>query len=152
MKWPLIGSRETERNLDLSSSGTAPRLACRPRPQECLLLPSVHLFDPSCGVDLVGDLLVENGCIAAMGGALVALEGPRCRRSHRLLGLSWLRGPTHVHMRTPGQEYKEDFGQRLPGCGGRRVRSRVGMANTEPPVDVGPLASWVLDSLRLEPT
>lgn len=128
-----------------SSSGTAPRLACRPRPQECLLLPSVHLFDPSCGVDLVGDLLVEDGCIAAMGGALVAPEGAEVLGD--LTGCWVFPGfvDPHAHLRTPGQEYKEDVvsASRAAAAGG--FVAVVGMANTEPPVDVGPLASWVLD-------
>lgn len=128
-----------------STSGPAPRLACRPLPQERLLLPSVHLFDPAHGVDRVADLLIDGGAIAALGDDLVAPVGVEVLTD--LQGCWVFPGfvDPHAHLRTPGQEYKEDVisASRAAAAGGFVVV--VGMANTEPPVDVGPLASWVLD-------
>ena len=55
----------------------------------------------------------------------------------------------HVHLRSPGQEYKEDVasGARAAAAGGYVMV--VGMANTAPPVDSGPLAAWVLEQAVL---
>lgn len=129
---------------------SAPRLACRPVSPQCLFLPSVHLFDPSSGVDRLGDLLVEDGRIAAMGDALPVPQGAEVLAE--LAGCWVLPGfvDPHAHLRTPGQEYKEDLASvsRAAAAGG--FVAVVGMANTEPPVDVGPLASWVLDQAAVE--
>lgn len=127
------------------TSGPALRLACRSLPQERLLLPSVHLFDPAHHVDRIADLLIEGGTIAKMGDGMAVPSGVEI--------LNELRGcwvfpgfvDMHTHLRTPGQEYKEDVvsASRAAAAGG--FVAVVGMANTDPPVDVGPLASWVLD-------
>ncbi|MBC7292769.1 MAG: hypothetical protein H5T84_01455, partial [Thermoleophilia bacterium] len=44
-----------------------PRLACRTLPPERFLLRNVHLFDPAEQVNEVGDLLVAEGRIVALG-------------------------------------------------------------------------------------
>ena len=61
--------------MDTGPRPSAPKLACRAFPPERFLLPSVHLFDPGEGVDLVGDLLIADGKIDAMG----ASPAERCR-------------------------------------------------------------------------
>lgn len=127
------------------SRGAIPRLACKSLAPECLLLPDVHLFDPSCGLDELGSLLVRDGVIAALGEisdpppeAVVLSEVTGC---HVFPGFVDM----HAHLRTPGQEYKEDIesGARAAAAGGFVLV--VGMANTHPAVDGGPLAGWVLD-------
>lgn len=130
-------------------SGSAPRMACRPRPHESLLLPSVHLFDPACGVDCVADLLVAEGRIAAVGQSSAVAAGAEVLSE--LAGCWVFPGfvDPHAHLRTPGQEYKEDVvsASRAAAAGG--YIAVVGMANTQPVVDVGPLASWVLDQAAM---
>ena len=127
------------------SGGAIPRLACRSLAPECLLLPDVHLFDPSRGLDERGSLLVRDGVIAALGEisdpppeAVVLSEVTGC---HVFPGFVDM----HAHLRTPGQEYKEDVesGARAAAAGGFVLV--VGMANTHPVIDGGPLAGWVLD-------
>lgn len=51
----------------------------------------------------------------------------------------------HVHLREPGQEWKEDIasGSRAAARGG--FTTVVAMPNTEPPVDSGQLARYVMD-------
>lgn len=126
-------------------AGSAPpRLACRSRPSEHFLLGDVHLFDPALGLDRRGSLEVRDGVIVGVGeaaapgssGALSGLEG------------CWVFPgfvDPHAHLRTPGQEYKEDLasGSRAAAAGG--FVAVACMANTDPPVDSGPLAAWVLD-------
>lgn len=131
--------------MDLTPRASPPRIACRALPPERFILPSVHLFDPAEGLDLVGDLLAEEGRIAAIG-----VGAPRPRGAEILDDLAgcWvfpgLVDP-HVHLRTPGFEYKEDLatGSRAAAAGG--YTTIVGMANTDPVVDSGPVAAWVLE-------
>lgn len=122
----------------------AARLACRPLPSEVLLLPSVHLFDPMSAVDTVADLLVAEGRIAALGPSLPAPAGAEVLEAARGRWVFPGFVDMHAHLRTPGQEYKEDVASagRAAAAGG--FITVVGMANTRPAVDVGPLASWVL--------
>src|SRR5680860_1450175 len=125
--------------------GATPRLACRSLTPEHLFLPDVHLFDPVRGMDERGSLLVRDGAIAALGANL---DPPR-----EAVVLSEVRGchvfpgfvDMHTHLRTPGQEYKEDLESagRAAAAGGFVMVT--GMANTDPVVDSGPLATWVLD-------
>ncbi len=128
----------------------APRFACRALPPERFLVPSVHLFDPHHGVDVEGDLLVEGGKIAALG--------PGVERPPDVEVLSDLAGcwvfpglvDPHVHLRTPGYEYKEDLvsGSRAAAAGG--YVTVVAMANTDPVIDSGPVGAWVLDQAERE--
>lgn len=125
--------------------GVAPRLACRSLTPEHLFLPDVHLFDPVLGLDERGSLLVRDGVVAALGDildppqeAVVLSEATGC---HVFPGFVDM----HAHLRTPGHEYKEDLRSagRAAAAGGFVLV--VGMANTDPVVDGGPLAGWVLD-------
>lgn len=54
----------------------------------------------------------------------------------------------HVHMREPGQEWKEDIesGSRAAAAGG--FTAVVAMPNTDPPIDAGHLARFVADRGR----
>ncbi len=131
--------------MDLLSRPFGPRLACRALPLERFLLPDVRLFDPGERLDLVGDLLIGDGKILALG--------PEISRSENVEVLSDLAGcwvfpglvDPHVHLRTPGFEYKEDLESGTAAAAAGGYVAVIAMANTEPAVDCGPVASWVLD-------
>ena len=129
--------------------GAIPRLACRSLAPECLLLPDVHLFDPSRSLDERGSLLVRDGMIAALGE--ISDPPPEAVVLSELTGCHVFPGfvDMHAHLRTPGQEYKEDIesGARAAAAGGFVLV--VGMANTHPVIDGGPLAGWVLDQAAI---
>jgi dihydroorotase len=131
--------------MDTRSRPSAPRLTCRAIPPERFLITGVHVFDPCLGVDLEGDLLVENGVIAGLGEALKRPAGVEVVDD--LAGCWVFPGfvDPHCHLRTPGFEYKEDLesGSRAAAAGG--YVAIVAMANTDPVVDSGPVAAWVLD-------
>ena len=131
--------------MDTSTRPSAPRLACRASLPERFFLSGVHLFDPQHGVDLEGDLLVENGVIGALGERLEKPAGTEVLED--LSGCWVFPGfvDPHAHLRTPGYEYKEDLasGSRAAAAGG--YVAVVAMANTDPVVDSGPIAAWVLD-------
>ncbi|MGI5940142.1 MAG: dihydroorotase [Thermoleophilia bacterium] len=124
---------------------TGPRLACRAFPNERFLLPRVHLFDPLHGVDLEGDLLVEGGVVVDYG---YELERSGCEEVLDDVSGCWvLPGfvDPHVHLRTPGFEYKEDLASGSQAAASGGYVAVVAMANTDPVIDSGPLASWVLE-------
>ncbi|MBN1319260.1 MAG: dihydroorotase [Thermoleophilia bacterium] len=131
--------------MDTSKRPSAPRLACRAALPETFFIPSVRLFDPQHGVDVVGDLLVEEGKIARLGEAVKRASGVETLDD--LAGCWVFPGfvDPHAHLRTPGYEYKEDLssGPLAAAAGGYVVV--VAMANTDPVVDCGPVAAWVLD-------
>ena len=134
--------------MDPTSRPSGPRLACRSFPPERFLLPRVHLFDPSSGVDFEGDLLVADGVIAALDERIQPPAGVEVLDD--LTGCWVFPGfvDPHVHLRTPGFEYKEDLasGSRAAAAGG--YVAVVAMANTDPVVDSGPVAAWVLEQAR----
>ena len=51
----------------------------------------------------------------------------------------------HAHLRTPGYEYKEDLASGSLAAAAGGYVTVIGMANTDPAVDCGPVAMWVLD-------
>lgn len=131
--------------MDTSPRPSAARLACRPLRSERFLLTGVRLFDPEHGVDLEGDLLVEEGKIAALGDKVARPPGVDVLDD--LAGCWVFPGfvDPHVHLRTPGYEYKEDLvsGSLAAAAGG--YVTVVAMANTDPVIDSGPAAAWVLE-------
>ncbi len=136
--------------MDTSPRPSAPKLVCRRALPERFLLPGVHLFDPQHGVDLEGDLLIEDGSIAALGEGVAGPPG--VERLDDLAGCWVFPGfvDPHVHLRTPGYEYKEDLlsGSLAAAAGG--YVAVVAMANTDPVVDCGPVAAWVLDQAGVD--
>jgi dihydroorotase len=136
--------------MDTDPRPAAPRFACRALPPERFLIPEVHLFDPQHGVDVEGDLLIADGKIAALGSGIE--RPPDVEVLSDLAGCWVFPGlvDPHVHLRTPGYEYKEDLasGSRAAAAGG--YVTVVAMANTDPVIDSGPIGAWVLDQAERE--
>lgn len=135
--------------MGISPRPPAPRFACRPAPPDSFLIPNVHLFDPSHGLDVEGDLLVLEGRISALGPGvkLPGEGGTRIEVLEDLAGCWVFPGfvDPHVHLRTPGYEYKEDLASGSLAAAAGGYVAVAAMANTAPVVDCGPVASWVLD-------
>ena len=131
--------------MDTHPRPSAPRLACRASPLERFLLPDVHMFDPEHGVDLVGDLLVEDGKITGLGQGVKRPAGVEVLVD--LAGCWVFPGfvDPHAHLRTPGYEYKEDLASGSMAAAAGGYTTVVAMANTDPVVDSGAIASWILD-------
>lgn len=101
-----------------------------------LLITGARLFDPRNGLDGEHDLLVRGGRIAEIStpGSASAPDGAETINASGKTVFPAFFDP-HVHLRTPGQEYKEDLetGSRSAAAGG--YCGIVGMANCSPPVD-----------------
>lgn len=100
-----------------------------------ILIKNGHVIDPANGVDEVMDIFVQDGVISDIGECtdLAGLEMEVIDASGMVVAPGLV--DMHVHLREPGQEYKEDIetGTRAAVCGG--VTSVACMPNTEPVCD-----------------
>ncbi|HET6830930.1 MAG TPA: dihydroorotase [Solirubrobacterales bacterium] len=101
-----------------------------------LLVRRAHALDPRSGLDRECDLLIRAGRIAE----IVAAGDGELRDGGEEIDAAGLHAfpgffDPHVHLRTPGQEYREDIesGTRAAAAGG--YCGIVAMANTDPVVD-----------------
>ncbi|HEX3615488.1 MAG TPA: dihydroorotase [Solirubrobacteraceae bacterium] len=105
------------------------------RPAE-LLIRQVHVLDPRAGIDAQHDVLIRDGEIAELGepGAMTAPSGaPIIEAAGKRLFPAFV--DPHVHLRTPGQEYKENIetGTTAAAVGG--FCQLIAMPNTAPTID-----------------
>jgi dihydroorotase len=116
-----------------------------------LLLRDVHALDPRTGIDARRDVLVRDGYIAALGEP-GTLDGPEGIETVEGAGKHLLPAfvDPHVHLRTPGQEHKEDLetGTRAAAAGG--FGAVIAMPNTDPVVDSAPLLRSLRDAAARE--
>ncbi len=112
-----------------------------------LLIKSGRIVDPVSGLDQETDILLHSGRVEAMEKGL---EAPSAAEIIDASGLVILPGliDMHVHLRDPGQEYKEDIisGSRAAAAGG--FTAVAAMANTEPVCDDPSLIGYVRDRAR----
>jgi dihydroorotase len=116
-----------------------------------LLLKDVRVLDPRAGVDAQHDVRVRDGEIAELGvpgtlskdGSEEVIEAG----GRRLLPAFF---DPHVHLRTPGQEHKEDLetGTRAAAAGG--FGGAIAMPNTDPVLDSAPLLRSLRDAAARE--
>ena len=100
-----------------------------------LLIKNGHVIDPANGIDEVTDIFIEDGVISEteVDTELEGLDIPIIDASGMIVAPGLV--DMHVHLREPGQEYKEDIetGTRAAVCGG--VTSVACMPNTDPVCD-----------------
>ena len=95
------------------------------------LLTGARVVDPGRRLDDIHDVLIEDGRIAAVEPSLeVGDEVEVVDLAGRVVTPGWI--DIHVHLREPGQEYKEDVesGTRAAAAGG--FTAVACMANTDP--------------------
>jgi dihydroorotase len=111
---------------------------------ETLILRGATVLDPRAGIDGAHDVLIRDGEVAELAAPGSADEkGAEVIEAEGLTAVPAFFDP-HVHLRTPGQEDKEDLetGTRAAAAGG--YCGILAMANTSPPVDSAP----AIESLR----
>jgi dihydroorotase len=108
-----------------------------------MLLKGGRLVCPASSLDEVGDLLIADGRLAALGGEMDAGEAERvdCRGLVVCPGLV----DPHVHLREPGHEYKETVasGGRAAAAGG--FTAVCCMPNTAPVNDCRAVTDFILE-------
>jgi dihydroorotase len=112
------------------------RLFHRERRTTELLIRSGHLLDPRSGLDEPRDVLVRDGRIAELGSP-GSLSAPADGDLFDATGMHVFPGfvDPHVHLRTPGQEYKEDLESGTAAAAAGGVCAVIAMPNTDPVVD-----------------
>jgi dihydroorotase len=140
--------------MALSASEGAPAhspLVVRDSAPADLLIRGAHVLDPRAGIDASHDVLVRGGEIAELGapGSIEAPQGAEVldgEGRHLLPGFV----DPHVHLRTPGQEHKEDLdsGTRAAAAGG--FVAVIAMPNTDPTVDSAPVLRSLREAARRE--
>ena len=107
------------------------------------LIRGAHLVDPKNGVDGLCDVAVENGTVAAVAPTLEPSGAPVLDAGglHLFPGLI----DVHVHLREPGQEYKETVatGTRAAAAGG--FTGVACMPNTAPVNDEASVTRYILE-------
>lgn len=110
-----------------------------------LLIKNGRLIDPASGTDEVCDLWIEDGRIAGIG----SFEG-KAAETIDATGQVVCPGliDMHVHLREPGEEWKEDIesGSRAAVAGG--VTSLCCMPNTGPHIDHAGIARQIIERSR----
>src|SRR5436309_12980656 len=101
-----------------------------------LLIRAGHVLDPRTGIDGPHDLLIRAGHVAEIappnsisipdGGDLLDASGKHVFPAFV---------DPHVHLRTPGQEYKETIATDTASAAAGGFGTVVAMPNTSPPVD-----------------
>ncbi|MGD1051126.1 MAG: dihydroorotase [Solirubrobacteraceae bacterium] len=111
-------------------------LVAAARPPAEMLLRGAHVIDPNLGLDGRHDVLVRDGEIAELGtpGSIEAPPGAQIVDAEGKHLFPAFVDP-HVHLRSPGQEHKEDLetGTRAAAAGG--YCAVVAMPNTAPVLD-----------------
>ncbi len=126
-------------------------------PSGRLLIANGRLIDPSQGLDGAHDLLIEDGVVAAVLDR--EEEGPEDRgepgeRRHLTVldasGLVVAPGliDMHVHLREPGQEYKETVATGTMAAAAGGFTAVACMANTEPVNDNRSVTEHILAEAR----
>ncbi len=127
-------------------------LTSGPHPPAELLLSDVRVLDPRTPMDARRDVLVRAGEIAGLGepGTIDAGEDREVLEGHGRLVLLPAFVDPHVHLRTPGQEHKEDIdsGTRAAAAGG--FGAVIAMPNTDPVLDSAPLLRSLRDAAARE--
>ncbi|MGC9221489.1 MAG: dihydroorotase [Solirubrobacteraceae bacterium] len=104
------------------------------RPAE-LLITGAHVLDPRTGIDERADVLVRGGRIAEVGapGTLSASKATSVNGAGKHLFPAFT--DPHVHLRTPGQEYKENVATGTAAAAAGGFCQVIAMPNTSPVLD-----------------
>ena len=108
-----------------------------------ILIRNGRVLDPASGLDAPRDLLVRDGRIAAVDlpGTLDSVEAERMDAA----GLTIAPGliDMHVHLREPGQTWKESIASGTAAAAAGGFTTVCAMPNTVPVIDTPELVRWV---------
>ena len=112
-----------------------------------LLICGAHVLDPSSALDEPCDILVRGGRVAELGapGSI-----PSADAGDVVSAAGWHVFPAfvdpHVHLREPGQEYKEDIDSGTAAAAAGGFCTVIAMPNTAPVVDDASVLRSLIDS------
>ncbi len=109
-----------------------------------VLIRNGHILDPGSGIDLVGDVLVADGRIAALGPGLAGDGAEVIDASGLLVCPGFV--DIHCHLRDPGFEYKETIATGTLAAARGGFTTVCCMPNTKPPIDSQATVEYVLQT------
>ncbi|QNI36676.1 dihydroorotase [Edaphobacter albus] len=114
-----------------------------------ILILNGHLVDPANHIDAPHDLLLRDGRIAAIENP-GAFAGVQAAQTIDATGLAVAPGfiDLHVHLREPGQTYKETIATGTAAAAAGGFTTVVAMPNTVPVNDTVEKLAWMLDDAR----
>jgi dihydroorotase len=114
-----------------------------------ILILNGRLIDPSNQIDGPRDLLLRDGRVAAVEtpGALSSVQASQTIDANGLIVAPGLID-VHVHLREPGQTYKETIATGTAAAAAGGYTSVVAMPNTVPVNDTVEKLKWMLDDER----
>jgi len=116
-----------------------------------LLLRGAHVLDPRADLDGPHDILVRGGRIAELG-APGTLPAPDSADTLEAAGRHVFPAfvDPHVHLRTPGQEYKEDLDTGTAAAAAGGFCAVIAMPNTSPVLDTAAVLGSLIGRARGE--
>jgi dihydroorotase len=116
-----------------------------------LLIRSGHVLDPRGDLDEPHDILIRRGQVAELA-APGSLPAPEDGELFDAVGKHVLPGfvDPHVHVRTPGQEYKEDLDSATAAAAAGGFCALIAMPNTDPVVDDPAVLGSLIERARQE--
>jgi dihydroorotase len=114
-----------------------------------LLVKHAHVLDPRTDLDEPHDVLIRDGHIAELGapGSVQPAPGTETLEAagkHLFPGFV----DPHVHLRTPGQEYKENIESGTAAAAAGGFCAVIAMPNTDPVVDDAPVLRSLAEGAR----
>jgi len=115
---------------------------------QLIVLRGGRVLDPSQGLDETADVVIEAGRIRSVGaGAGAAHAAPSEQAQIIDVSGHWVCPgfiDLHVHLREPGQEYKEDIASGLDAAAAGGFTAVCPMPNTKPPNDTRAITEMML--------
>jgi dihydroorotase len=118
------------------------------RPAGSLLIKGGHLIDPATGIDAPMDVLLRDGRVAEIAPPNKIRGGADEKFDARGLIVSPGFIDLHVHLREPGQAYKETIASGTAAAAAGGFTSVCTMPNTSPVVDSADWIAWLLHPER----
>ena len=114
-----------------------------------LLIKGGRIIDPNGGLDLIGDLLLQQGKVK---GLEEHIDVPSQARVMDATGLVVCPGfiDIHCHLREPGDEDKETIATGTAAAAKGGFTTVCAMPNTRPPIDSAELVGFILGKARDE--
>lgn len=114
-----------------------------------LLIKGGRLVDPKNKVDQVVNLVIEEGRIAEISGKITSSSGSEViDASGMILSPGFI--DLHVHLRDPGQEYKEDIRSGTESAAAGGFTTVCSMPNTRPVNDNETVTQYIVEKARRE--
>lgn len=111
-----------------------------------LLIKNGRVIDPASKTDETLDILIEGGKIVAINGRLEAGEAEVIDASRLVVCPGFI--DMHVHIREPGEEYKEDISTASEAAARGGFTSICAMPNTKPPNDNRGVTEYIISEAK----